>query len=83
MPGYAGLFSGLFESPTALLIAAHCDSPAKLLQLGRNRLSRYLSKNKVRHQLRTLDKVLAWAAQADERSYSRRLDAPCYLDRSV
>ena len=64
MPGYAGLFSGLFESPTALLIAAHCDSPAKLLQLGRSRLSRYLSKNKVRHQLRTIDKVLAWAAQA-------------------
>jgi transposase len=65
MPGYAGLFSGLFESPTALPIAVHCDSPAKLLQLGRSRLSRYLSKNKVRHQLRTLDKVLAWAAQAE------------------
>jgi hypothetical protein len=27
-------------------------------------LSRYLSKNKVRHQLRTIDKILAWAAQA-------------------
>ena len=64
MPGYAGLFSGLFESPTALPIAVHCDSPAKLLQLGRNRLSRYLSKIKIRHQLRTIDKVLAWATQA-------------------
>jgi transposase len=64
MPGYAGLFSGLFESPTALPIAAHGNSPAKLLQLGRNRLSRYLSKNKVRHQLRTIDKIFAWAAQA-------------------
>jgi transposase len=64
MPGYAGLFSGLFESPTALPIASHFDSPAKLLELGRNRLSRYLSKNKIRHQLRTTDKVLAWAAQA-------------------
>ncbi len=66
MPGYAGLFSGLFESPTALPIAVHCDSPAKLLQLGRNGLSRYLSKNKVRHQLRTIDKVLAWATQATD-----------------
>ena len=64
MPGYAGLFSRLFESPTALVIAARCDSPAKLIQLGRNRLSRYLSKSKVRHQLRTIDKVLAWAVQA-------------------
>lgn len=64
MPGYAGLYSGLFESPTALPIAVHCDSPAKLLQFGRSRWSRYLSKNKVRHQLRTIDKVLAWAAQA-------------------
>jgi transposase len=27
-------------------------------------LSRYLSKSKVPHQLRTVDKVLAWAAQA-------------------
>jgi len=64
MPGYAGLFDRLFEPPTALVIAARCDSPAKLIQLGRNRLSRYLSKSKVRHQLRTIDKVLAWAAQA-------------------
>ena len=64
MPGYAGLFDRLFESPTALVIAARCDSPAQLLKLGRNRLSRYLRKNKVRHQLRTIDKVLAWAGQA-------------------
>ncbi len=66
MPGYAGLFNRLFEIPTALAIATHCDSPAKLLALGRNRLSRYLSQRKVRHQLRTIDKVLAWAAQAKD-----------------
>ena len=64
MPGYAGLFDRLFESPTALVIAARCDSPTKLLELGQNRLSRFLSKSKVPHQLRTVDKVLAWAAQA-------------------
>ena len=66
MPGYAGLFSRLFESPTALVIAARCDSPDKLIQLGRDRLSRHLSRSKVRHQLRTIDKVLAWAAQAKD-----------------
>jgi len=64
MPGYAGLFERLFELPVGLAIAARCDSPAKLIQLGRDRLSRYLKKNKVHHQLRTIDKVLAWAAQA-------------------
>ena len=64
MPGYAGLFDRLFEPPTPLVIAAHCGSPAKLLKLGKARLSRYLQKNKLRHQLRTIDKVLAWASQA-------------------
>ena len=66
MPGYAGLFDRLFESPTALVIAARCDSPAALIQIGRSRLSQHLQKNKVRHQLRTIDKVLAWAAQAGD-----------------
>ena len=64
MPGYAGLFDRPFESPTALVIAARCDSPDKLLKLGKNRLSQYLRKSKILHQLRTIDKVLAWAAQA-------------------
>ena len=64
MPGYAGLFDRLFESSTALVIAARCDSPAKFIKLGRARLSGHLRKRKVRHQLRTIDKVLAWAVQA-------------------
>jgi len=64
MPGYAGLFDRLFESPTALGIAARCDSPAKLIKFGPARLSQHLRKNKIRHQLRTIDKVLAWASGA-------------------
>jgi transposase len=64
MPGYANLFDRLFERPTALAIAGQCDSPAKVLQLGQAGLSRHLRKNKIGHQVRTLDKVLAWAAQA-------------------
>ena len=66
MPGYAGLFDHLFEFPTGLMIAARCDSPAKLIRLGRVRLSNYLRKKKIRHQMRTIDKVLAWAAQATD-----------------
>ena len=43
MPGYASLFDRLFESPTALAIAARCDSPAKLIELGQAGLSRHLT----------------------------------------
>ncbi|HEV7225695.1 MAG TPA: transposase [Pirellulales bacterium] len=64
MPGYANLFDRLFESPTALVIAARCDSPAKLIELGQAGLSQYLHEDQIRHQIRTIDKVLAWAAQA-------------------
>ncbi len=63
MPGYANLFDRLFERQTPLAIASQCDSPAKLLQLGQTKLSRYLQKRKIRHQVRTIDKALAWAAQ--------------------
>jgi transposase len=64
MPGYANLFDRPFESTTALIIAARCESPAKLIELGQAGLSQHLTENKIRHQLRTVDKVLAWAAEA-------------------
>jgi transposase len=68
MPGYASLFGRLLEQPTALSIAHRCTSPAKVLQLGQKGLSKHLRKKKVRHQVRTIDKVLAWAAQAANES---------------
>jgi transposase len=64
MPGYAALFDHLFECPTALVLATSCDSPARMLELGQVGLCRCLTENNVRHQNRTVDKVLAWAAQA-------------------
>ena len=64
MPGYASLFDRLFERQTPLAIAHRCDSPAKLIKLGRARLSQHLRKHNVRHQVRTIDKVLCWASQA-------------------
>jgi transposase len=64
MPGYANLFDRLFDRHTALAIARLCDSPTELLQLGQAKLSQHLRKNKIRHQVRTIEKVLAWAAQA-------------------
>jgi transposase len=64
MPGYAKLFDRLFERPTALAIASRCDSPAKVIELGQVGLSQHLRENKIRHQARTIEKVLAWASQA-------------------
>ncbi len=64
MPGYANLFDRLFEHQTALAIARRCDSATKLIELGQARLSQHLRENNIRHQVRTIDKVLAWASQA-------------------
>ncbi|QEG35359.1 IS110 family transposase [Bythopirellula goksoeyrii] len=64
MPGFASLFDRLVERQAPLAIASRCDSPAKLLQLGQAGLSKHLRKKNIRHQVRTIDKVLAWAAQA-------------------
>ena len=64
MPGYADLFDRLFERPTPLAIARRCDSSAMLLQLGQVGLSQYLRDNEIRHRARTIERVLAWAAQA-------------------
>jgi hypothetical protein len=47
-----------------LAIARRCDSPTKLIELGQAGLSQHLRENNIRHQVRTLDKVLSWASQA-------------------
>ena len=64
MPGFAGLFDHLLLNKSALALARRCESPAELIELGRAGLSRHLRDNNIRHQMRTIDKVLAWAAQA-------------------
>jgi transposase len=64
MPGYANLFDHLLEHQSALEIARRCSSPNKVLELGRAGLEQHLREKKVRHQPRTIDKVLAWAVQA-------------------
>jgi transposase len=64
MPGYAKLFDRIFERQGPLALAGCADSPAKLLELGQTGLVEHLRENKIRHQVRTVEKVLAWAAQA-------------------
>jgi len=64
MPGFASLFDHLLINKTAMAIARRCESPAKMIELGHAGLSRHLRDSTVRHQSRSIDKVLAWAAQA-------------------
>lgn len=64
MPGYAALFDHLFDHRSALAIARRCHSPQQVLEVGRQGLSDYLRSEGIRHQWRTVDKVLAWASQA-------------------
>ena len=64
MPGYAALFYHLLIHQSAMAIARRCQSPADVLQLGEIGLAQVLRDSGVRHQRRTIEKVLAWAAQA-------------------
>jgi transposase len=66
MPGYADLFDRLFERLTPLAIARRSVSPAMLLQLGQVGLIQYLQDNKIRYQVRTIERVLAWAKEATQ-----------------
>jgi len=64
MPGFTALFDHLLVHKSAMSIARRCGSPSAVLELGRDGLSQHLHECKVRHQPRTIDKVLAWASQA-------------------
>jgi hypothetical protein len=64
MPGFAKLFDRLFLHKSAMAIANRCGSAAKMMELGQAGLSQHLREHNIRHQIRTIEKVLAWAAQA-------------------
>jgi len=68
MPGYSALFDRLLEHRSAMAIGRCCDSPAKVLKLGREGICKRLRKEMVRCQLRTVDKVVTWASQAAEQA---------------
>jgi transposase len=63
-PGYAACFSDFWDSAVALPLVHHFDSAEALLQAGTDGLRPFLRQRRVRFQHRTLDTVLAWAAQA-------------------
>ena len=66
MPGYSALFDRLLEHRMAMLIGRCCDSPGKVIKLGREEICRRLRKESIRCQHRTIDKILTWASQAAE-----------------
>lgn len=68
MPGYSTLFDHLLDHRSAMAIARRCESPARVRELGHAGLTRYLREQMVRCQPRTVEKVLAWAAQAADDS---------------
>jgi len=65
LPGYSTLFDHLFEHQSAMAIARRCESPARILKLGHQGLKRYLREQTLRYWVRTVDRILAWASQAE------------------
>ncbi|WP_442511603.1 IS110 family transposase [Novipirellula sp. SH528] len=64
MPGYAALFDRLLEHQTAMLVGRCCESPAKVLKLGRDGICKRLRKESLRCNKRTIDKIISWASQS-------------------
>jgi transposase len=64
MPGYAELFSDFLDHPAALEIVRCCESPQAILERGQAALAAHLREKQIRFQTPTLEKIMAWAAQA-------------------
>lgn len=64
LPGYAACFADPWDSAVALPIARLATSPAAIIELGFDQLSRELRRQNIRFQRRSLEKILAWAEQA-------------------
>jgi transposase len=64
MPGYAKLFHEFFDHDTALTVSRRFHSAPAILQAGVTGLAEALSEAKVQFQRRTLERIVAWAADA-------------------
>jgi transposase len=63
-PGYERCFDNIFLHDIALLIPQHLATPEAILRAGRPGLERLARQAGVRFQGRTLQRILAWAAEA-------------------
>lgn len=68
LPGYAALFSDnqLWEHPLGLFVARRAQTADAIRQAGVPGVTKWLREAKLRFQGRTVDRVLAWAANAAE-----------------
>ncbi len=66
MPGYADLWEDdkVFSKSVAMPIALQFSSAEAIKQARQAGMAKYLRKNKIRFQERTLDKIHAWSLQA-------------------
>lgn len=66
MPGYADLFEDdkLFHRSIAMPIAKHFSSAASVKRAGSKGVAEYLKSQKIRFQSQTIDRIVAWSANA-------------------
>jgi transposase len=66
LPGYAALFpqEELWRRPAAMFLAQRAGSAAAILEAGASGIAGWLRATKWRLQVRSLDRVVAWAANA-------------------
>jgi transposase len=64
MPGYAGCFGCIWESPVALAVARRTTSAAAVRQLGLSGLQELVDQQGLRCRKQTLANILAWSEQA-------------------
>jgi len=70
MPGFADLFEedSLFRKSIAIPIALQFSSAEAIRRAGVSEISRDLHENKIRFQVRTIERIVAWAGTASELS---------------
>jgi transposase len=84
LPGFAALFDDLWKSPVAFALIERFSSSAEIHQCGLRGLIAHLQKQKVGVQERTLERIIAWAANAaasdEHATVYRRLTLAFYDD---
>jgi len=70
MPGYADLFpeDKLFNKSIALPVAERFSSAQSIAVASVDGVAMHLSKNKIRFQIRTIEKIVAWSKRAADAS---------------
>jgi transposase len=79
-PGYAAVFSNLWESKLAVPLVRHYPSPQALLQAGRVAIAGWLREQSIHFQSDSIDTILTWAGQAAPGEASAALHRRLALD---